>query len=67
MDALIFKGSLKQLLLKFSTVNAINMKPNLLSQITGGGGRGGETDASLERNLHLDAPRGRQGFPGGSE
>ena len=52
MNALKFKSNLKQLLLKFSTVNAVNMKPNLLSQII----KKKKINASLERNLHFNTP-----------
>ena len=53
MNALKFKSNLKQLLLKFSTVNAVNMKPNLLSQIIK---KKKKINASLERNLHFNTP-----------
>ena len=55
MNALKFKSNLKQLLLKFSTVNAFNMKPNLLSQIIKKKKKK-KINASLERNLHFNTP-----------
>ena len=64
MNALKFKSNLKQLLLKISTVNAVNMKPNSLSQII----KKKKDQCILREELTLQYPnRGRKGFPGGSE